>query len=174
MEGSITAKIAFIPAGSLFEGSGRLLATKFNFREMAGIAFSRRWAAILAWAQGDVSNDLLRKFQGARFGALFKTKVVCNWTLLPLGFHGSLALTSCCKSNRLEVVYIRQRSWWLGKCMIIWILTSAIDQGECPVGVFGWSVRFDSQKLISCWRHLWMITCLSEFKLKEIWSEAEF
>ena len=55
-------------------------------------------------AQGDVSNDLLRKFDGTRFGALFRTKVVCNWTLLPLGFHGSLALTSCCKSNRLEVV----------------------------------------------------------------------
>jgi hypothetical protein len=141
MEGSITAKIAFIPAGSLCEGSGRFLGTKFKFREMAGIAYiftkvgcnsgigeralklaceylggylttvkcrsslleaarptfhccdacARRLEGKLA--QGDVSNDLLRKFDGTRFGALFRTKVVCNWTLLPLGFPGSLAST---------------------------------------------------------------------------------
>ncbi len=40
-------------------------------------------------AQDEVFNDLLRKFDGARFGDLFETEVVCDWTLLPLGFHAT-------------------------------------------------------------------------------------
>ncbi len=53
---SITAKIAFMPTVSLFEGGGRLLATKcFVFLRVRGngwdsLFFSRRWAAILAMA----------------------------------------------------------------------------------------------------------------------------
>jgi hypothetical protein len=37
----------------------------------------------------EVSNDLLRSFDGASFGALFEAEVVCGWRLLPQGFYST-------------------------------------------------------------------------------------
>jgi hypothetical protein len=39
-------------------------------------------------AQDETSNDMKREFDGARFGALFGTKVATDGTVLPLEFRG--------------------------------------------------------------------------------------
>ncbi len=62
--------------------------TRFLCREACARAFVDKFA------EDEVSNDLLRKFDGVRFGALFETAVVCDWTLLPLGFHSTENVSS--------------------------------------------------------------------------------
>jgi hypothetical protein len=42
---------------------------------------------------GEVSNDLLREFDGVSFGHLFQAEVVCGWRLLPKGFLATASVS---------------------------------------------------------------------------------
>jgi hypothetical protein len=92
------------------ESEGSLLKSarsRFLYRDACARAFVGKFA------EDEVFNDLLRTFDGARFGALFGTEVVCDWTLLPLGFHatenvsGSLDLAG---STRLQSILAARAS----------------------------------------------------------------
>jgi hypothetical protein len=63
-------------------------------------------ALVAKFTEDEVFNDLLRKFDGVRFGALFGTDVVCDWTLLPLGFHATETVSGLdlAGSTRLQSV----------------------------------------------------------------------
>jgi hypothetical protein len=69
------------------ENVGSLLKASARPRFLCRDACAR--ALVGKFAEDEVFNDLLRTFDGARFGALFGTEVVCDWTLLPLGFHAT-------------------------------------------------------------------------------------